>query len=336
MLSIEVTTECNLKCINCFAHAEIYSHSHMELDRAKEIALEGIILGYKTISLTGGETFLWPHILDFLKFLKEIGYRSVLVNSNIHLFTEELCNLLSGFGDFLTISCSINGFREEHDRVRGEGSFDRVLTSLKIALKYKLKILVYTVINRRNLADLPQFTQWLFKEFEFVEDLVFIQQRGINNNYYRVEDLKLTPKDLVEFVKMVGYLSLGGYRVNILENSLSTVVAELLGFQWFPKSPEISRKGKIVVLESGVITDNHSSLEVLGSYDSNKLEDVLNSEHYRALCIEESSECRDCNFITLCRKSHKLRPSDEFHNCSEGEGYYCQKVLTFIESGKDD
>lgn len=335
MLSIEVTTECNLNCINCFAHAEKDSFHHMELDRAEEIALEGRSLGYDSISLTGGEVFLWPHILDFLTFLKDIGYKSVLVNSNIHLFTDDLCKYLSEFGDFLSISCSINGFEEEHERVRGAGSYKKVLSSLKIAQKYRLRMLVYTVINRRNLSEIPKFTQWIFNEFKYVEDLVFIQQRGVDNDYYRVEDLKLTPQDLIEFVKMVAYLSLGGYRVNILENSLATVVGEQLGFQWFPKSPEISRDGKIVVLESGVITDNHSSLEVLGTYDKNSLKEILESSRYKIVSIEESRECRGCKFITICRKSFKVRPSDEFHDCGEGDGYYCQKVLSLVKGNKD-
>lgn len=331
MLSIEVTTECNLKCSNCFAHAEINNYSHMELERAKEIALEGISLGYETISLTGGEVFLWPHTLGFLSFLKEIGYKSVLVNSNIHLFTEELCNKLSQLGDFLTISCSINGFEEEHDLVRGKGSFNSVITALDIALKHKLRMLVYTVINRRNLNDIPRFTQWIFERFSGIEDLVFIQLRGVDSSYYRIEGLKLLPKELVEFTRMVAFLSLGGYRVNVLENSLVTVVAEKLGFAWFPKSPEISREGKIVVLESGTITDNHSSLIDLGRYNETTLKEILESDRYRSVSLMEAPECIGCQFLTLCSKAGKLRPSDKFHNCGDGDGYYCQKVLGLLD-----
>ncbi|MGL1893225.1 MAG: radical SAM protein [Spirochaetaceae bacterium] len=333
MLSIEVTTKCNLRCINCFAHDSSHVFEHLGLKKAEEIALEGRVLGYKSISLTGGETFLWPYILGFLTYLKSIGYETILINSNLHLLTEELCNKLSKFTDLLTISCSINGFKDEHEIVRGIGSYDKVITGLKNAITYGLKMIVYTVVNRRNLYDIPKFTEWLFKQFPEIIDLVFIQLRGIDDGYYQVEDLKLEPKDLIEFVKMISYLSLGGYNVSILENSLSTVVAEMLGFKWYPKSPEISRDGKIVVMQTGVITDNHSSLEILGNYNNQSLKDVLESKEYRELCVDESKLCIGCKFISICRKSGKVRPSDMYHNTGDSDYYYCQKVLSQITQG---
>lgn len=331
MLSIEVTTKCNLKCRNCFAHAEIIDHNHMAINQAKAIANEGIKIGYDSISLTGGEVLLWPHIFVFIAYLKEVGYKSILINSNFHLLSSDLCEKFIKYKDLITLSCSINGFKEEHDHVRGAGSFETVKKGLKVALKYALRVLVYTVVNKRNLYDIPRFTQWINKEYQGVDELVFIQLRGVDNDYYNVSNLKLNPREMIEFVKMISYLSLGGYKVHILENSLSTVVAKELGFQWYPKSPEISRKGKIVVLENGMITDNHSSLTNLGMYGDFTLKDILDSKEYHKVAVEASEFCNKCKFLKRCSDAGKLRPSDLYHNTGDNKSFFCQKVMELVD-----
>lgn len=330
MISIEVTTKCNLKCINCFAHADGKTYSDIDYDTAVSILNEGRELGYTLLSITGGEPFLWSRTVELMSYAKSIGYKKFIVNSNGHLFTEELCNKLLIFGDELDISCTVNGNRAEHDRVRGNGSYTKVIEAITMAIDFGLNILIYCVVSKRNLHDIPKFTESMFRKFSALKSLVFIQLRGIDDGYYNVDGLKLDPSEFIEMVKMVGYLALVGYPVWILENSLSSVVADKLGFKWLPGSPEISREGKIIVLKDGIITDNHSSLENLGSYFYGAIKETISSEEYLELTASESKLCSNCDYLSLCRASNKLRPSDEFHNNGDNSVFYCQKVLELI------
>ncbi|MBN2617548.1 MAG: radical SAM protein [Spirochaetales bacterium] len=322
MLSIEVTTMCNLDCINCFARSGAINNEHIELHVAKNIAYEGIELGYREISLTGGETLLWPYLLEFIVYLSNIGYNYILINSNMHKMDAELGEKLLEFKNILTFSCSINGFKCDHDFIRGKGSFEAAVNGLKIGLNLGFKVHIYTVISKGNLYNIPRFSEWMFTEFKLIEGLVFIQLRSLDDN-------KLSPKEFIEFVKMVSYLSLAGYNVSILENSLSTVVANSLGVNWLPKSPEISRKGKIVVLQNLNVTDNHSSETILGKYQNN-LDEFLNQPQYLQITQNESILCKSCKFVSKCRECGKLRPSDRLHNVGDESIYYCQKVLELL------
>ncbi len=331
MLSIEVTTKCNLRCINCFAHADGMEFSDIDYDIAVSAINEGRELGYSLLNITGGEPFLWSRTIEFMSYAKSIGYQKFMLNSNGHLFTDKLCKELLVLGDGLDISCTINGSRVEHDSVRGTGSYDKAISGITRALGFGLNILIYSVVNRKNLYDIPKFTESIFKKFAKLRSLVFIQLRGIENDYYKVDGLKLEPSDFIEMVKMIGYLGLAGYPVFILENSLSTVVADKLGFKWLPGSPEISREGKIVVLQNGIITDNHSSLEDLGSYTDGSIKDIISSEKYKELTVVESKQCIGCNYLMLCRTSGKFRPSEIFHNTGDDSKFYCQKVLELIK-----
>jgi len=330
MVSIEVTTKCNLKCINCFAHSCKTIYSDIDYEDAVTILNEGRELGYTLMSITGGEPLLWSRTLDLMEYGKSIGYSEFLLNSNGHLFSNEICSSLVKLGEGLNISCTVNGFQAKHDAVRGNGSYVKALDGIEKALSYGLNILVYSVVDRENLYDIPQFTEFLMNKFKKIKSLVFIQLRGIDDDYYKVKGLKLDPSQLIKMVRIIGYLALAGYPVMILENSLSTVVSGILGLKWLSDSPEISRNGKIVVLHNGVITDNHSSLVNLGSYEYGRLKKVVSSTKYKELTTGESELCLGCEYLSLCRKSGKLRPSDSFHNVGDDSVFYCKKVLGLL------
>ncbi len=330
MISIEVTTKCNLKCKNCFAHENTEKLAHINLDTAIEIAKEGKELGYTQLSITGGEPLLWPHLYDFLELAVNMGYTYIFLNTNGHLITKEVCSKLAKYNGIIEYSCTINGYKDEHDSVRGAGSYKLATEGLKIGLEFGLSVTVYCVVSKSNLNSLPKFTSDLYNSYPGIKAVVFIQLRGIESEYYNVSDLKLEPEDLIALVKIAGFLTLGGYNSFILENSLTTVVAKELGLKWLTPSPEISRAGKIVVLQNLNITLNHSCNINLGSYTKGVLESILSSSLYIENTESESPLCSGCRFLCKCRESGKLRPSDEYHNVGSNDKFYCQKVLELI------
>lgn len=330
MISIEVTTRCNLKCKNCFAHANGEELNDIEYNKAISILDEARELGATLFSITGGEPLLWTRLIELMNYAKSIGYKKFFLNTNGHFLDDNLCATLAGFGNALDISCTVNGFEDEHDNIRGVGSYSKAINGVITALAHGLKVVVYTVVDRNNLYDIPKFTEFIFEKLQGLGALVFIQLRGIEDDYYNVEGLKLEPSDFIAWVKMVGLLGLAGYPVSILENSLATVASDKLGFKWLPGSPEISREGKIVVLQSGVISDNHSSIAQLGEYKQGELKSVFASAKYKGLTSTPADECIGCQFLLMCRESGKLRPSEKFHNTGDVNKFYCQKVLELL------
>lgn len=297
----------------------------MPLSLAVEIMKEGVILGFETLHLTGGEVLLYPHLFDLLETARKLGFSSFFVNTNGHLFTEEICERLAVFIG-IEFSLSINGTEKIHDHMRGKGAYSAAIKGLTNALTQSLKVHIFTLVSKKNLSILPHYSSDLFRDFPEIDDLTFIQLRSGPEG----EKDKLTPKDYESLVRTTALLALAGLSVQILENPLSTAAVLKMGYTHLPPSPPISRDGKILIFADGRISDNHSSSFNLGSYVPGKLKILLNSKEYRTIGKENETSCGNCSFYSDCRKGGLLRPSDEDHNTEPYNIPFCQKVMALI------
>ena len=85
-LSIELTHKCPLNCIYCSSNAGLASDEHINLDRLQQIILEAQDkFGVNTISLSGGETFLYSHFLELYDFLSDKQFKVLIYTSGITL-----------------------------------------------------------------------------------------------------------------------------------------------------------------------------------------------------------------------------------------------------------
>ena len=330
VVSLEVTTHCNLRCLNCFAHADGLGLGAMSLDLARNVVDEAARLGFTRLSLTGGEPLLWPHLFELLDFAGERGFDFVLINTNGSLLDEARCRRLAAYGAMLELSCSLNGAAAWHDQVRGRGSYGQAVAGITAALGQGLAVSLYTVVGRPVLEALPRLSAAWLAELAGAKAHFFIQLRGVADGYYQIDGQKLEPQDFIAMVRMAGMLALAGYPVQILENSLSSVVAGRLGLSWLPASPEITRAGKIVVLQDGAMAPNHSSGRRLGAYEPGALAACLDSAAYQAMTAPDSGVCPSCRFVDCCRSAGKLRPSSRFHNVGDAARPFCQKVLEVL------
>ena len=85
-LSIELTHKCPLNCIYCSSSAGLAREEHINLDRLQQIILEAKDkFGVNTISLSGGETFLYSHFLELYDFLSDKQFKVLIYTSGITL-----------------------------------------------------------------------------------------------------------------------------------------------------------------------------------------------------------------------------------------------------------
>lgn len=325
ILSLELTTHCQQNCLHCFARQSGMEFAHMPFEHVLAIMEEGGNLGFKRLHLTGGEVLLYPHFFDIITKAKDYGFSSIFINTNGHLLDESVCRKLSGV-DGLEFSLSLNGPIVYHDFIRGEGAYEKAVNGMRHALEQDLKIHIFTVVSRKNLDILPEFTTDLFREYKTLKDITFIQLRSGPEG----EEDKLRPEEYISFVRMTALLGLAGLPVHILENPLSTAAVLKIGYTHLPPSPPISRDGKMIVLVDGRISDNHSSSVNLGKYTRGCLGDLLESEKYRRCWIEKKEICGQCSFFDSCRAGGLLRPSDEEHNTRPYNVPFCQKVMSLL------
>jgi len=129
-------TICNLRCTHCFISCAPDNHSHgmMTLEQVRRHLDEAAALGVREYYLTGGEPFMNRDILPILEATLRQGPATVLTNG---LFLDEgMCRSLRGVADAseysLDLRVSLDGWGpEDHDRIRGAGTFLRTIQGLR-------------------------------------------------------------------------------------------------------------------------------------------------------------------------------------------------------------
>lgn len=120
---------CNLKCKHCQIAGNLHKVSGplgMDYDTAVREMKYFYDAGARILFLEGGEPSMWSdgdrRLPDLIRAGKEIGYFVTGYTTNA---TEELCE------ESDVISVSLDGPRELHDQIRGEGVFDQMMRNLE-------------------------------------------------------------------------------------------------------------------------------------------------------------------------------------------------------------
>ena len=121
-----VTDYCNLKCKHCFEMGH-QCKEMKSIDKIREELIYAHSMGSRFLDLEGGEPTIYRYtdengrtydINDVIALAKECGFNSVTITTNAQMSFEWVK------ADFVWVS--LDGFREYHDAVRGEGAFAKL------------------------------------------------------------------------------------------------------------------------------------------------------------------------------------------------------------------
>jgi len=134
LLHYYITNRCNARCGFC----TIWQQTPKVDARLKDVIdnlRHARIAGCSFVDFTGGEPLLHPHLPDFLKEAKKLGFITS-VTTNAMLFKERVSEL-RGLIDLLHFSIDADT-AQLHDKIRGCASYQHVINSIDIAIKNKL------------------------------------------------------------------------------------------------------------------------------------------------------------------------------------------------------
>jgi MoaA/NifB/PqqE/SkfB family radical SAM enzyme len=324
-LSLEVTTHCNSNCSHCFVRAVNAKCSELPEAMAKDIVLEGFRLGYRCLHLTGGEPFLWNGIFKTLDYASSLGFEKILINTNGSLLTDEIVNRLSDYNG-LSISVSLDGQEPQHDRIRGKGSHRQAICSIEKVLDANIDLHIFTTVSKSLLPVLPSFADEIYNKLSSIKSITLIQLIRASKDDFRLSHELLDPDDFLKLVRMVSILNLCGYRTDILNNPLSTVVSHLHKMPGVPGSTPLVRNGHLIIMANRNITLSHSARTSFGKYKFGMIREVLNSDGYRLANAPDDATCPACRHAKVCNKNGMIRPSEWFRDMY-AEVPYCKRVL---------
>jgi MoaA/NifB/PqqE/SkfB family radical SAM enzyme len=131
---LDPTNACNLHCTGCWAE-EYDSHNRLSFEKLDSLLVEARKLGTLDILMTGGEPMVRKdEILRLAEKHRKLFFglftNGTLIDEPFVLRMKELGNL--------SVFVSIEGFREDTDFRRGEGTYDRVMEAMRLLKKHDI------------------------------------------------------------------------------------------------------------------------------------------------------------------------------------------------------
>jgi MoaA/NifB/PqqE/SkfB family radical SAM enzyme len=149
---LEVMAACNLRCGHCFAGALPRKEEPLTLDELDRLFTSMARMGSFRLGLTGGEPTLRRDLFEIIDLAAAHGLHPCLTTNGLTL-TDAMARAL-GRRELLWLNVSLDGATAAtNDRVRGEGTFDRVLEGLKVLRRHARFTLAFTIM-RTNLAEI--------------------------------------------------------------------------------------------------------------------------------------------------------------------------------------
>jgi MoaA/NifB/PqqE/SkfB family radical SAM enzyme len=152
-----VTDRCNLSCRTCGRWRR--ESTELGTDEARHVVDQLADLGTLRVSLSGGEPLLREDLGEIAGHARRRGV-SVVVTTNGSLVPDRLAAL----SEANLIKLSLDGDREAHDRLRGTGSFERVLEAARALRLAGRRFVFNTVLSAVNL-DRPESVIRIAEEF---------------------------------------------------------------------------------------------------------------------------------------------------------------------------
>lgn len=180
-ISMNLTKKCNLRCIQCFSDSGNLKDKELTTKDMYNLFDSMVENGTFFICLGGGEPFTRTDLFDILEYGKE-NQLAVSIVTNGLLLTKEIIERLNNLDvDYLWVS--FEGMKDNHEKLRGKGTFDKTINALQLLKKYyKGRTALRMSINKYNIDE--------------VDDLLKIAEK------YDIDLVRYTP--LLSFGRAVG------------------------------------------------------------------------------------------------------------------------------------
>lgn len=148
----ELTRRCNLSCAHCFAGSSSREPEGLDIGSIRALLEDLKNAGVINIRFTGGEPTVREDWHEIVTYARSLGL-VVSLSTNGILTDRTIEKIASVRPEQVTLS--LDGLEESHDRIRGKGTFTRVLSSLEKLRRSGLNLRLTTVLNRLNSKEIP-------------------------------------------------------------------------------------------------------------------------------------------------------------------------------------
>jgi len=134
--------------VGCWA-GEYAKHDTLEFELVDRIVREAKELGVYWIVMSGGEPFIWPHLIELAARHSDVAF---MLYTNGTLIDDAMADKLLEVGN-VSPAISLEGWRESTDARRGAGVFDRIVGSMDRMRARGLAFGISLTMTRHNVEE---------------------------------------------------------------------------------------------------------------------------------------------------------------------------------------
>lgn len=155
----EITLACCFSCKYCGSKGGKAREDELTTEECLDVVNQLGDLGCQRVSMIGGEVFMRP---DWKEIVSALSRKNINVNiiTNGFIFDENIIRNIKEAG-VESVSVSIDGPKDIHDKYRQNGSFERAVKAMEILCKADIPVSVITTLNRENSEYLDTLLQTL-------------------------------------------------------------------------------------------------------------------------------------------------------------------------------
>lgn len=317
---LNMTEQCNLKCVYCYASSRVESGDRLCFDDYTRILDEAASMTDElNVTFTGGEPILSPLTVPVAQYAKAKGFGTYLL-SNGTLINETNIDVLVECFDHFKIS--LDGSRKEiHEHFRGRGSFEPAFAAVKLLQQRGVDVIVPMTVTKQNIDDIPAMNE-VWGSIATFQPL-FPLGNAVDDN-----ELAITGPDYYEC------LASGG-RVNPycdIEGIIKAHAANRTIYKCALGDGQMSISCSGDVYPCQLL---HYPEFLVGNVKNSSLEFIYNSpqmEHFKKHTVNEIEGCRTCDFKYLCGGACQARHFSETGTIDKA-GEFCEYEKRGIING---
>ena len=204
----EITLKCNLACSHCGSRAGDARTKELSTEEALDLVRQMAEVGIKEVTLIGGEAFMRPDWLEIAAAINQAGMRCTMTTGGYGI-TLETARKMKEAG-IVTVSVSIDGLEETHDRLRGrKGAWKYAFKTMSHLKEVGIPFGCNTQINRLSAPEFPRI-------YECIRDAGArawqIQLTVPMGNAADNAHMLLQPHELLDIYPMIARVARRAYR----------------------------------------------------------------------------------------------------------------------------
>lgn len=201
VLQWHITEKCNFRCKHCYQNT--YVDNGPSLKKMKEIFQEYIelkqnqfwdIFNQRYINFVGWEPFLRPDFIELLDYINQVTpYKlniGILTNGSL-LNSEKLLSLKKFDNLDIHFQISIEWTQEINDKIRGGGTFKKILNAIDICSHHNFPIHLSFTLTKINENELLKLVPYI-ERYSLKIKIRRLVPMGMGSN---ISKYLLTPKE---------------------------------------------------------------------------------------------------------------------------------------------